>query len=37
MRPTISTAFGPAQLVRFNVTTEELKEAGQDRALMEAA
>jgi transglutaminase-like putative cysteine protease len=33
----ISTAFGPAQLVRFNVTTEELKEAGQDSALKEAA
>jgi transglutaminase-like putative cysteine protease len=33
----ISTAFGPAQLVRFNVTTKELKEAGQDRALEEAA
>src|ERR1700682_4881855 len=33
----ISTAFGPAQLVRFNVTTEELKEGGQDSALREAA
>jgi transglutaminase-like putative cysteine protease len=33
----ISTAFGPAQLVRFNVTTEELREASQDSALKEAA
>jgi transglutaminase-like putative cysteine protease len=33
----ISTAFGPAKLVRFNVTTEELKEAGHDRTLEEAA
>jgi hypothetical protein len=31
----ISTAFGPAQLVRFNVITEELKHVGS--ALKEAA
>jgi transglutaminase-like putative cysteine protease len=33
----ISTAFGPAPLVRFNVLTEELKDVGQDRPLKEAA
>jgi hypothetical protein len=33
----ISTAFGPAQLVRFKVITEELKDVGQDRLLKEAA
>ena len=33
----ISTSFGPAQLVRFNVITEELKDVRQDRLLEEAA
>ena len=33
----ISTAFGPAHLVRFKVITEELKDAGQERLLKEAA
>src|SRR6202453_4273300 len=33
----ISTAFGPAQLARFNVITEELKQADQDIQLREAA
>jgi transglutaminase-like putative cysteine protease len=33
----ISTAFGPAQLVRFKVITEELKDASQERLLKEAA
>jgi transglutaminase-like putative cysteine protease len=33
----ISTAFGPAQLVRFNVITDEYKEAERDPRLMEAA
>ncbi len=33
----ISTAFGPAQLVRFNVITEELKDVRQDSPLKEAA
>ena len=35
----ISTAFGPAQLVRFNVITDELKQtdAVQGEQLMEAA
>ena len=33
----ISTAFGPAHLVRFNVITEELKEVSQDSLLKEAA
>jgi len=32
----ISTSFGPAQLVRFNVITEELKDVRQDRLLEEA-
>jgi transglutaminase-like putative cysteine protease len=33
----ISTAFGPAQLTRFNVITEELKQADQDIQLRNAA
>jgi hypothetical protein len=33
----ISTAFGPAQLIRFKVITEELKDASQERLLKEAA
>ena len=33
----ISTAFGPAQLARFNVITEELKQADRNKQLMEAA
>jgi hypothetical protein len=35
----ISTAFGPAQLVRFNVITDELKQAdaGQNTQLKQAA
>jgi transglutaminase-like putative cysteine protease len=33
----ISTAFGPAQLARFNVITEELKQADRNTQLMEAA
>jgi transglutaminase-like putative cysteine protease len=35
----ISTAFGPAQLIRFNVVTEEIKQADADRGArhMEAA
>jgi transglutaminase-like putative cysteine protease len=33
----ISTAFGHAQLVRFNVITDELKRADQEVQLMEAA
>jgi len=33
----ISTSFGPAQLVRFNVITEELKDVRQDRLLEDAA
>jgi transglutaminase-like putative cysteine protease len=33
----ISTAFGPAQLARFNVITEEFKQGDQDTRLMEAA
>jgi transglutaminase-like putative cysteine protease len=33
----ISTAVGPAQLVRFKVITEELKDASQERLLKEAA
>jgi transglutaminase-like putative cysteine protease len=33
----ISTAFGPAQLARFGVITEELKQAGQDIQLRDAA
>jgi transglutaminase-like putative cysteine protease len=33
----ISTAFGPAQLARFNVITEELKQAEQDIQLRDAA
>jgi len=33
----ISTAFGPAQLTRFNVITEELKQADQDIQLRDAA
>ena len=33
----ISTAFGPAQLARFNVITEELKQGDQDTQLSEAA
>jgi transglutaminase-like putative cysteine protease len=33
----ISTAFGPAQLARFNVITEELKDVSQDSPLKEAA
>jgi transglutaminase-like putative cysteine protease len=33
----ISTAFGPAPLVRFNVITEELKDVGQNSPLKEAA
>jgi hypothetical protein len=33
----ISTAFGPVQLVRFNVITDEYKEAERDPRLMEAA
>jgi hypothetical protein len=33
----ISTAFGPAQLLRFKVITEELKQADQATQLMEAA
>jgi transglutaminase-like putative cysteine protease len=33
----ISTALGPAQLARFNVITEELKEVSQDSPLKEAA
>jgi transglutaminase-like putative cysteine protease len=33
----ISTAFGPAQLVRFNVITDELKGIGQDSSLKKAA
>jgi transglutaminase-like putative cysteine protease len=33
----ISTAFGPAQLVRFNVITDELMEAERDTRLTVAA
>src|SRR6201995_4292402 len=33
----ISTAFGPAQLVPFKVTTEELTDVRQNRSLQEAA
>jgi transglutaminase-like putative cysteine protease len=33
----ISTAFGPAQLARFRVITEELKQADQDIQLRDAA
>jgi transglutaminase-like putative cysteine protease len=33
----ISTAFGPAQLVRFNVITDEVKSADRDAVLLEAA
>jgi hypothetical protein len=35
----ISTAFGPAELVRFNVITEELKQADADQVaqIMQAA
>jgi hypothetical protein len=33
----ISTAFGPAQLVRFTVFTEELRDVSQDSPLKEAA
>jgi transglutaminase-like putative cysteine protease len=33
----ISTAFGPAPLVRFKVITEELKDVGQNSPLKEAA
>jgi transglutaminase-like putative cysteine protease len=33
----ISTAFGPAQLVRFNVITDELKQVEANTRLMEAA
>jgi transglutaminase-like putative cysteine protease len=33
----ISTAFGSAQLVGFNVITDELKEAESDTRLLEAA
>jgi transglutaminase-like putative cysteine protease len=33
----LSAAFGPAQLVRFNVITDELKGIGQDSSLKKAA
>ena len=33
----ISTAFGPAQLARFKVITDEIKEVEQDNRMMEAA
>jgi transglutaminase-like putative cysteine protease len=33
----ISTAFGPAQLVRFNVITDELKQMASNTRVMEAA
>ncbi len=33
----ISTAFGPAQLVRFKVVTDELKDVDQDGLLKQAA
>jgi transglutaminase-like putative cysteine protease len=33
----ISTAFGPAQLVRFKVITEELKDVSENSALKKAA
>jgi len=33
----ISTAFGAAQLVRFNVITEEVSEVGREMALEQAA
>ncbi len=33
----ISTAFGPAQLLRFNVITDELKHVDSNKRLMEAA
>jgi transglutaminase-like putative cysteine protease len=33
----ISTSIGPAQLVRFKVITDELKDASQERLLEEAA
>ncbi len=33
----ISTAFGPTQLARFNVITDELKQMDSDTQLLEAA